>query len=63
MSDSLNIKRYRLHYGGTPRSDVRRWELHRVCDMGGLRGGPGGARPQAVGTQRSVAMYDSAART
>jgi hypothetical protein len=68
MSDTLNIKRYRLAYGGAHESDVRRWRLRRVgAQRGGVVGGGGAAggplSAQAGGAQRNEAMYASPART
>jgi hypothetical protein len=62
MSDSLNIKRYRLLPGGNQGSDVRRWKLRQVCDESSRPGDGADAAPPAC-AQLSAAMYASPART
>ena len=65
MSDALNIKRYRLAYGGDDGSDVRRWKLRRVAGANDANGGGTAATmtPRPRAGQRSDAMYASPART
>jgi hypothetical protein len=64
MSETINIRRYRLTCGGPLGGELRRWKLRRVSDQ---RGGAAGAAPVrpagAAGRQDSSDMYASPART
>jgi hypothetical protein len=62
MSDTINIKRYRLTYGGAHETELRRWKLRRLPDERGAASPARGSAP-AAGGQRSFAMYASPART
>jgi hypothetical protein len=63
MSDTINIKRYRLAYGGAHEPELRRWKLRRLPDE--QRGVAAAAKGSAAaaGGQGSCAMYASPART
>lgn len=63
MSDTLNIKRYRLAYGGDDGSDVRRWKLRRVAGANARGGAAATMTPRPRAGQLSDAMYASPART
>jgi hypothetical protein len=58
MNDTISIKRYRLSYGGTGESDVRRWTLRPVEE----RRGNQAVRRQACAQPRD-AMYATPLRT
>jgi hypothetical protein len=62
MSDTINIRRYRLAYGGADQMELRRWKLRRLPAQRGTAAGTCG-RPAAPGRQGSSAMYASPART
>jgi hypothetical protein len=67
MSETINIRRYKLAYSGVHDGEVRRLKLRPVQGSGGSGGCPAAAaeaaRPATPGAQRSVAMYASPART
>jgi hypothetical protein len=63
MSDAINIKRYRLTYGGAHESEMRRWKLRRVPDQRGAVAAAGRGSAAAAGGQGSCAMYASPTRT
>jgi hypothetical protein len=63
MSETINIKRYRLAYGGAHEAELRRWKLRRVPDHERGTAGTGKRSAAAAGDQGSCAMYASPART
>jgi hypothetical protein len=63
MSDPINIKRYRLTYGGAHEPEMRRWKLRRLPDQRSAVAAAGGGSAAATGGQGNCAMYASPART
>jgi hypothetical protein len=62
MSDTINIRRYRLAYGGADQMELRRWKLRKLPAQRGTATATCG-RPAGPRRQGSSDMYASAART